>query len=60
MGITHRCRDFIILMNASADANPESNKTEYKEDHKDSEAACFQSYSPQSGHECVDGENLVR
>jgi hypothetical protein len=58
--MTYRSRDFVMLVNASPNANPECDKTEYKENHANSKAACFQSYSPQSGHECVHGEKLVR
>jgi hypothetical protein len=60
IGITHRSRDFILLMNASPNASPERNKTEHKENHENSKAACFQSYSPQSRHECMDGEELEK
>jgi hypothetical protein len=60
VGITHRSRDFVMLVNASPDANPERNETEYKENHANGKAACFQSYSPQSRHERVDGEKLVK
>lgn len=58
--ITHRSRDFVMLVDARPNANPERDKTEYKGNHENSKAACFQSYLPQSGHECVDGEKLVR
>jgi hypothetical protein len=58
--MTHRSRDFVMLVDASPNANPERDKTENKENHANSKAACFQSHSPQSGHECVNGEKLVR
>jgi hypothetical protein len=57
--MTHRSGDFITLVSARANASPERNKSEYKEDHENSKAACFHSYSPQCRHECVDSENLV-
>jgi hypothetical protein len=59
IGIAHRCGDFIMLAGARSDDNPERNIAEYKEDHANSPPACFQSYSPQSGNECVDSEKLV-
>jgi len=58
--ITHRCRGFIILVNARANANPECDKNGYEDNQAKSKAASFQPYSPQSRHECVNGENLVR
>ena len=58
--ISHRCRGFIMLVNASANANPERVKSDYEGNQEKAKAASFQSYSPQSRHECVDGENLVR
>ena len=58
--ITHRCRGFEILVNASANANPERDKNGYEDNQAKSKAASFQPYSPQSPHECVNGKNLVR
>ena len=58
--ITHRCRGFIILMSPRANASPECDKNSYEDNEEKSKAASFQSYSPQSRHECVNGENLVR
>jgi len=49
-----------MLVNASAKANPERNKNGYDDNQAKSKAASFQSYSPQSRRECVNGENLVR
>jgi hypothetical protein len=60
IGITHRSRDFIFLMNASPNASPERNITERKENHENSKSTCFRPYSPQSRHECMDREELVR
>ena len=58
--MTHRCRGVVILVNASANANPECDKSGYEDNQPKSKAASFQSYSPQSRHECVNGKNLVR
>ena len=58
--ITHRCRGFIMLVNARANANPERVKSDYEGNQAKTKAASFQTYSPQSRHECVKGENLVR
>ena len=58
--MTHRSRDIVIPVSASANANQESNKTEYQEYEAYSQASCFCSYSPHGSDECVDGENLVR
>ena len=58
--ITHRSGDFIMLVDGRPNANPERNITEYEENHASSKAACFRSYPPQSGYECVDGEKLIR
>ena len=60
MEITHRCRGFIMLVNASANSNPERVKNGYENNQAKSRAASFQSYSPQGRHECVNSENLVR
>ena len=60
VAITHRCRGFIILVNAGANASPECDKNSYEDNQAKSKAASFQSYSPQSRYECVNGENLVR
>ena len=60
MEITHRCRGFIMLVNASANTNPERAKNGYENNQEKSKAASFQPYSPQSRHECVNGKNLVR
>ena len=49
-----------MLVNASANANPERHKNGYEDNQAKSKAASFQPYSPQSHHECVNGENLVR
>ena len=58
--ITHRCRDFVMLVSARANGNPECDKNGYEDNQEKSKPAGFQSYSPQSRHECVNGENLVR
>ena len=57
---THRCGRFIMLVKSRAKANPEHDKNGYEDNQEKREAASFQSYSPQSRHECVNGENLVR
>jgi hypothetical protein len=57
--MTDRSRGCIILVNASTNASEERAIGAYKADQADSKAACVQSYSPQSGYECVDGEKLV-
>ena len=58
--MTHRCRDFIMLVNACANSDPERDKNGYEDNKAKSKAASFQPYTPQSRHECVHGENLVR
>jgi len=58
--ISHRCRGFEILVNASANADPERVKTDYEGNQAKSKAASFQSYTPHSRHKCVNGKNLVR
>jgi hypothetical protein len=58
--MTNGSRGSIILMSASTNASGERTIGAYKANQGDSQAACFQSYSPQSGHECVDRENLVK
>jgi hypothetical protein len=60
VGMTHGSRDLEIFEGASANADPERTKAEYRENQANSKAACFRSYSPQCRHECVDGKNLVR
>ena len=57
---THRCRGFIMLVNSRANANPEHDKNGYEDNQEKRKATSFQSYSPQSRHECMNGENLVR
>jgi hypothetical protein len=57
--ITDRSRGCIILVNSSTNASGERAIGAYKAYQANRKAACFQSYSPQSGHECVNGENLV-
>ena len=47
-------------MNARANANPERIKSGYEDNQEKTKAASFQTYSPQSPNECVNGENLVR
>jgi ubiquitin len=47
-----------MLVNAGANANPESDKNGHQDNQAKSKAASFQSYSPQSRDECVNGENL--
>ena len=59
-GLSHRCRHFIILVNANADANPERNENASDTDHETSKAECVKPYTPQSRHECVDRKDLVR
>ena len=49
-----------MLVNARANANPERVKSDYEGNQAKTKAASFQAYSPQSRHECVNGENLVR
>jgi hypothetical protein len=58
--MTDRSRACIVLVNASTNANGKRTIGAYKANQASSKASCSQSYSPQSGHECVDGENLVR
>jgi hypothetical protein len=48
MRITHRNRDFIMFVNARPNAGPEGDKTKHKENHDNSEFACFRSYLPES------------
>src|SRR6266850_3537586 len=57
--MTDRSRGSIILVNASTNASGERTIGTYKANQANSQAARFQSYSPQSRHECVDGETLV-
>jgi len=56
--MTDRSRGSIILMYASTNASGERTIGAYKANQANGQAACSQSYSPQSGHKCVDGENL--
>jgi len=58
--MTDRSRGCIVLVNASTNASGERTIGAYKANQANRKAACFQSYSPQSGHECVDSENLVK
>ena len=55
---THRCRGFIMLVNPRANPNPERDKNGHEANQAKGEATSFQSYPPQSRHECVNGENL--
>ena len=50
---THRCGGFIMPVNPRPNANPERNKNGHEDNQTKSEAASFQSYPPQSRHECV-------
>ena len=58
--MTDWSRACIILMKASAHACRKRTVCAYKANQADRKASCFQSYSPQSRHECVDCENLVQ
>jgi hypothetical protein len=58
--MTDRSRGSVILVNASTNSSGERAIGAYKADQANSKAACSQAHSPQSGHECVDGENLVK
>jgi hypothetical protein len=57
--MTNGSRGSIILVSASTNASGERTIGAYKANQGNSQAACSHSYSPQSGHECVDRENLV-
>src|SRR6266850_5076219 len=58
--MTDWSRACIILVNASTNASRKRTIGAYKANQANRKASCFQSYSPQSGHECVNGENLVK
>jgi len=58
--ITHGCRDFIILVDPTADANPECNEYPNEAYNLESKATCFDSYPPQSCYERVDSKYLLR
>jgi hypothetical protein len=57
--MTDRSRGCIILVHAGTNASGECAIGAYKANQANSKAACSQSHSPQSGHECVDSEDLV-
>ena len=57
--MTDRSGSSIILMHASTNASGDRTIGAYKANQANSQAARSHSYSPQSGHECVDGKNLV-
>ena len=57
--MTHRCRRIIILVNASADRNPERNENASEADQANSNATRFQANLPNSRYEGVDSEKLV-
>jgi hypothetical protein len=56
--MTHGCRDFIILVDPTADANPECNEYPNEAYNLKSKATCFDSYPPQSCYERVDSKYL--
>ena len=57
--MTDRSGGRIIFVYSSTNASAERTIGAYQANQANRKAACFQSYSPQSGHECVDCENLV-
>jgi len=57
--MTDKSRSSITLVNGGTKASGEHTIGAYKANQANSQATCFQSYSPQSGHEYMDGENLV-
>lgn len=59
IGITYRCRHFIIFMNTIANSNPECSESTSEANQAESEPLAQEWYMPQSRDECVDREYLV-
>ena len=48
----------MIFIKVDSDANPENNENTSEANQSKSKPACLNTYSPQSGYECVDSEYL--
>jgi hypothetical protein len=58
--MTYGCGSFIILVSASASADPNRNESASESYHAKGKATCLRTYTPQSRYKCVDRKALAK